>query len=297
MKKLFVVFALLCATASCYADATAVPAPPPPASPGDFTSMFGAGSSDGLNGKYDKGIAELTKAVSLATTNEQKAEAQLQIGNMYLIQKKFAEARANYDTVLAMDQINPSLRASTWMPYAESYSQEGKYHEARAAYNKILSMTDVPLDFHFYAQRKKIEAYLSDKQYAQARTESRKLYAYKLLYSAEDVVAAYYIGESYLDEGRFDIARKQFTKTLNIKKDKNNSQQYDVLDIYQQKALLGIALSYFNQKQYGKAKEEYAKIIKMNHWGKFKVEAANEIRVIEKMQKNSNKNQAKSKVH
>jgi len=288
MKKLFVVFALLCATVSCYADTTAVPAPPPPASPGDFTSMFGAGSADGLHGKYDKGIAELTKAVSLATTNEQKAEALFQIGNMYLAQKKFTEARANYDKVLAMDQINPSLKASAWMPYAESYSQEGKYHEARAAYNNILSLKDVPRSFHFYAQRKKIETYLSARQYVQARKESEKLNSSNKIFAVTSVVAAYYIGESYLDEGNFETARKQFAKALNFKEDKNNSSPDNnmMFDIYQQKALLGIALSYFNQKQYGKAREEYAKIVKMNRWGKFKSEAANEIRVIDNMQKN-----------
>jgi tetratricopeptide (TPR) repeat protein len=286
MRKLFIVFALLCATASCYADTTAVPAPPPPASPEDFNSMFGTGSSDGLNGKYDKGIAELTKAVSLATTNDQKAMVLLQIGNMYLIQKKFAEARANYDKVLATNKINPSLKASTWMPYAESYSQEGKYHEARAAYNKILSMKDVPLSFHFYAQRKKIETYLSAKQYVQARKESEKLNSYNKIFAVTSVVAAYYIGESYLDEGNFETARKQFAKAIGVKENDLQVEDSFLFEIYQQQASLGIALSYFNQKQYGKAKEEYAKIVKMNCWGKFKSEAANEIRVIDNMQKN-----------
>jgi len=291
VRKLSVVFALLCVTASCYADATAVPAPPPPASSEDFTSMFGAGSLDGLNGKYDKGIAELKKAISLATTNEQKAEALFQIGNMYLMQKKFSEARTDYDKVLAMDQINPSLKASAWMSYAESYSQEGKYHEARAAYNK----KDVPLSFHFYAQRKKIETYLSAKQYVQARKESEKLNSYNKIFAVTSVITAYYIGESYLDEGNFETARKQFAKAIGVKENDLQVEDSFLFEIYQQQAHLGIALSYFNQKQYGKAKEEYVKIVKMNHWGKFKSEAANEIRVIDNMQKNSNKHHTESK--
>ncbi len=294
MKKLFVVFVLLCTTASCFADGAAAPpppppvsAPPPPAPTEDFASLFGAASADGLNGKYDQAIAELTKAMSLAKTNNQKAMAQLQIGNMYALEKEYPKARTSFDKVLAMDQVKPSVKAVTWEAYADSYSQEGKYHESRVAYNKILSMTDVPLSFTFFAQRKKIETYLSEKQYAKARTESGKLHTYKKSFPVAGLIADYYIGESYLGEGHFDIARKQFDKTQKFNQGKNTSLQYDelLLDIYQQKALLGIALSYFNQKQYDKAKEEYAKIVKMDRWGKFKDEAANEIKVIEKMQK------------
>lgn len=286
MKKLFIVFALLCVASSCVADPPPPQPPPSPSSPSEnYSDAMGVASVDFLKGEYDEAITELAEAVSLAKTNDEKATALFQMGNMYLVQKKFAEARKVYAEVLTMNPIKPVIKGAVLMPYADSYSAEGKYHEARVEYNQMLSIANLPASFRFYAQRKKVETYLSARQYAQAREESAKLNSYKKLFAVTGVVAAYYIGESYLDEGNFKNARKQFAKAIDVTKNDLQQEDGNLFDIYQQQARLGIGESYFKEKKYDKAKAEYNTIIRMNLWGKFKTEAKERILVIEKLQK------------
>jgi tetratricopeptide (TPR) repeat protein len=290
MKKLFVVFALLCAVSSCYAV------------PESYRDAMDAGSIAVYTGTYEEAKSDFAKALSLAKTNGEKAGALFFMGNMSFLQEKYADARAIFDKVLAINQIDPTTKFHTYLFYAESYSAEGKYHEARLTYNKALSINMSPQEL-IAAQAEKAGTYLSNKQYAQAREEYGKIRAYKTFISvAADVLADDYIGESFLAEGNFAAARKQFANGLMLKQKKttsnNNSQQDNnfLFDLYQHEAQFDIAESYFKEKKYAKAKEEYNKVLRMKD-PNFKGEAKRQIIIIEKLLQKSTPNSSKSKSH
>ena len=143
---------------------------------------------------------DFRRALDLATTDIEKAEALLGIGRAYLADVKetdYAVIRAGYAKVLALKTFTPQQRAEAHLGIAETYLAEKNYAMAREACARARAATS-ETDWIAQAQMVLARSYLQERKYPTARQQFERLLEMEglerqLKWEAEALLKAIYL--------------------------------------------------------------------------------------------------------
>lgn len=134
------------------------------------------------------------------------------IGGALMDQGKGAQARAEFNTVLASPQADERMKVFAQFAIAASYDNEKDFEHARAAFTTVADNAKAESALRFAAQQGIGEAYFKERNFAPARAAWEKLLAMPLsmpqLPSALAGGAQARIIDSYVEEKNMEAALK-----------------------------------------------------------------------------------------
>ena len=154
------------------------------------------------------------------------------------------------------------MKFSAIKSVGQAYQSEGNYAKAREEYKRAIKMERILPLSKFATQMQIAFSYLLEKNYDSARTEFKKLLDYRSLVPAAETHAFLFIGKSYGEEGNPHEARMNYVKAIESTRTLSPDLQLQTL-LDRQCAQMGVADSYFAEKNYIQAKIEYVKTLAM----------------------------------
>lgn len=238
---------------------------------------------------FSEAEANFKFAVSLANTNEDKAAAYIGLGQVYEDTNRFTEATKSYDSALALDGVSTPRKMLALQGKAKLHIKRKQYRMARQDLDKALRLPNLLAPAKVILQSEIGATFSKEKKFAQARAEYTKLLRYKNEWPVVEASTYFYIGQTYLNEAKNLQARQQFLKAIGANPQTITSQIpseargtiVGLIVTVQQQAQLGIANSFFAEKNYLQAKIEYSKTLAMEKLNpNVKAQAANQLKVI-----------------
>ncbi len=233
---------------------------------------------------YKEARAILDEASPLAKADIEKANLYLLYGQIDVMESKYSDSRTEFQKVLGLQSIQPSLRLIAQMSVGLSYMSESKFSEARKSFLQAMSVDDVAPALKFNLQLQLARTYSLESNFTRAREEYEKLKTYQDETHIAKSLSSLLIGDSYIKEGKYSQARTEFEQVYPSNRIPDSSKKVigptdkASLSIIQ-RAHLGVAQSYLLEGIQDEAKREYLSILSMpNLDPSVKVEAEKQLR-------------------
>lgn len=217
---------------------------------------------------YDDARADLKQAIALSKTIDQVASSQLLLARVDIFEKKYTQARKGFADVLALDGLSGTSQVSALAGIGEAFEGEGKSVEARDFYNRASKVKNISMIDFLSVQEKKAHSFLVDKKYPEARAEFNAVLNYPDALPYVKLMAIAGVANTFLEEGAYEAARTKYAEILAWKDQAKPGPADPVGDAYdgiilqsKQLAQLLTADSYFREKNFGKAKEQFTAVL------------------------------------
>lgn len=145
-------------------------------------------------------------------TPSQRGYAQLRLGEMLRVEKKFDEALAEYAKVEAIEQA--TCVADARLGQAICYRSLGKHEELRQRCRDILAMPKVSLSIRVTSVNMLGDSFYAEKKYAEAARAYEELHSLEGATPAQRVDAYNKSGNAYNQAQQFDAAIAAFNKVV-----------------------------------------------------------------------------------
>ncbi|MCD6272584.1 MAG: tetratricopeptide repeat protein [Deltaproteobacteria bacterium] len=236
----------------------------------EFVLAFaGKGNAYYRYGNWNEAAAEYTKAIKLKDKIiakwDKKALAGVfaSSGRNYLALNELEKSGSDYEKVLELDSSStaPSGHgASVWFKLKN-------YDKLVEAYSNIINLIENDPEFKDYSGAGRSYAGRAKTYYMLGRYDKAIADSKKALASGSheghgyDIAEVYrFLGKTYLETGNIKETEKEFKQAIKLYTDKTGSR----IKRLAISGYTGLGLCYLNLKEYGKAMENFEKVIELN---------------------------------
>ena len=229
----------------------------PDATPKDKATARFAIAVSFINQKNDAGAQGALRSIGEDTQVDAnfRAMAYSQLGQNYLNAHEFDNARGAFEKAIELNTAPGELPVAAQAGIAESFKAEGKATEAQAEFVK--AQAEAMKQSAFFGQRK---------QFAAARTLLEQALTFGQVAPTLDAILRFQVGESLLQEGKPQEARKKFEVLQNKQYGAElESKDQASVQLLQQSAQLGVARSYEQEQDKAQASKVLKSLLAMDN--------------------------------
>ncbi len=245
-----------------------------------------AAMSYARQGNWPKARASYEEVLALLQKPEEKAGVEWILGQIDVLEGKADAARKRWELVVQTPGVDSLVRVEAQLGIGEILLKEKRYDEALEAMSKALNFEGInPFNrYLIFQQRSKV--FVEQKKFSEARDELFKIFD---LQDPEGFnlhrTTWLDVGELYEQENKHDEARAAWDKVLQ-EEDPADAPGQAELRLDKEQAQLRIAKSYFTQKNYARAREEYQKVLVIDKVsGESRNEANAQLKAIDEAEK------------
>ena len=221
-----------------------------------FADLLRAGQGHEEAGRYAEARAEYEKALAVENiTPDQKGRALVGVGTAYIREKKIQKGIAALRKARGLEGISNETRIQANLLFGQTYlAYPWVLDQARDAFLEIMNLPEITPEQRTAVQKGLVKAYMGLRQFADARGVMTELTSDPNLKPEEKPTNQILIGTTCFLEGKYPEARAELTKAFEMK-GVSDAQKADIQ--------LKTALSYYEAGDYEQAKPELEKVLTM----------------------------------
>lgn len=245
-----------------------------------YADAFKAGQDLEKAGKIAEARTEFEKALTIeGITPDQSGEALLKLSECYCREYKWQPANAALEKAIALKGVSDAIKIKAYMGVGNIWMNYGDWAKVKTAYAEALKLPGISPEQKMLSQKGMVKALMNLRQFAVARALMKELLASgttvqaeattgqdvprvvlkeftptAVLPKTERMTTQVSIGKTLMYEQKFEEARTEFSKALAMQ---------DVSNELKAEIQLYIGLSYYEAKDYERAKTELTKVLNM----------------------------------
>jgi tetratricopeptide (TPR) repeat protein len=177
-----------------------------------YDEAFQAARVKYMNGDYAAARKDMTEALSLARTPDEKVSALFRIAQAFKDEKKYVEARAEWGKILKIEDTAASDQLKAQFAIAGTYLDEKNYVQARTKLTEILTSADADTSLKMATRLAIAGSYEAEKKFSLARVEYAEIVECKDADVNTKAYAQAQLGQTYFIEKDFAGARTAWQK-------------------------------------------------------------------------------------